>query len=398
MTTESIIARLKPKRDKQATNGHPWIFSGAIASWEGQPSIGAVVDVFSHDGRFIGRGLAHPKSDLAIRLYAWHRDARLDEAFWRRRIQAAVGLRSRLFTSAETNAYRVVFSESDGISGLIADRYADALAVRVGAAALAPFLPVLISSLIEATGVKDVMVSADQDAVARERLDAGGVAAHSTSSRKTVEILENGIRFAVDLADGQKTGFYLDQRENRMRVARYAAGRDVLSAYGYTGAFEVYAGRAGAKSVLGLDSSEPALARAREHVELNGITTPIEFRAANVPVALRRFRDEGRSFDLVILDPPRFVSNMAQKEKGMRAYKDINLLGLKLLTPGGFLATFSCSGLVSLEDLKMAVRWAAKDSRRTVRFIEILSQPPDHPTLTTFPEGEYLTGLIAAVE
>jgi 23S rRNA (cytosine1962-C5)-methyltransferase len=391
---ESVIARLKPRRERPAANGHPWIFSGAIARWEGEPRVGSVADVVSHDGRWLGRGLAHPGADLAVRLYAWREQESLDEALFTRRVESAIAVRERLLDGEATNACRLVFSESDGLSGLIVDRYAQVLAVKVGAAALVPFMPEILSFLLKRTGAQHLLVSAEKDDVAREGLDAAALAALSTPGPSSVEIREHGFRFEVDLAGGQKTGFYLDQRDNRARVAAYARGRRVLSAYCYTGAFEVYAGASGAAAITGLDSSGPAIEKARRHLELNRIPVSADYRVADVPDALRRFRDEGRAFDLIILDPPRFVFNAAQKEKGLRAYKDINLLGLKLLSPGGILATFSCSGLVTMEDLKLALRWAAKDSGRYVRILETLGQPPDHPVSATFPEAEYLGGLI----
>lgn len=398
MPAKNIRAWLKPGRDKPSAHRHPWVFSGAIARWEQHPVIGSVVDVLAHDGRFLGRGFAHPTADLAVRLFTFREDEPLDDELLARRMETAVSLRERIFRDAHTNAFRLVFSESDELPGLIVDRYADALSVQVGAAALADHLPGLLKRLRERTGVARVRVAADRDAVAREQLDAARVESLSSLSpgAATAEIQDGGLRFEVSLAEGQKTGFYLDQRDNRKRVAAYAAGRRVLSCYCYTGAFEMHAARAGASEILGLDSSEPALAQARRHAELNGVSIPIEYRAADVPSALRTFRDEARSFDLIILDPPRFVFNTAQKAKGLRAYKDINLLALKLLAPGGFLATFSCSGLVTHEDLKQVVRWAAKDSGRTVQMIETLGQPPDHPVLATFPESEYLSGLVVS--
>ena len=202
----------------------------------------------------------------------------------------------------------------------------------------------------------------------------------------------------MNIETGQKTGFYLDQRENRLRTAAFAAGRRVLSAYCYTGAFDIYAAKGGAAEVLGLDTSNSALDQARLHYGINELTTPATYEKADVPVALRRFRDEGRTFDMIILDPPCFVFSNAQKEKGMRAYKDINLLAMKLLAPGGILASFSCSGLVSPEDFKTVIRWASVDAGRAVKVLETLGQPFDHPILATFPEGEYLKGMICRVE
>ena len=359
---------------------------------------GDVVDVHAADGAWLARGFANPEQNLGIRLYTWNPGQPLDAAFFTSRVDAALALRERLFTGPETDSYRLVFSEADGISGLIVDRYADALAVQVGALGLVPLLDPILDHLSKKTGISRRVVSADREAVDREGIDASSVARCSTERNIAVRIRENGFQYDVDIGGGQKTGFYLDQRVNRQRVATYVAGRSVLSAYCYTGAFEVPAAAAGAREITGLDSSEPALAAARRHHELNRMTVPVTYVDADVPAQLRKYRDAARQFDVIILDPPRFVMNAGQKEKGLRAYKDINLLAIKLLAPGGILATFSCSGLVSLEDLKMTVRWAAKDAGRFVRFVETLGQPQDHPVAASFPEGEYLTGVVCHAE
>ncbi|MDZ4198820.1 MAG: class I SAM-dependent methyltransferase, partial [Kiritimatiellia bacterium] len=241
-------------------------------------------------------------------------------------------------------------------------------------------------------------VEADADEAEREGLDPSVLQAMSGEGERRVDIRESGLGYEVQPAGAQKTGFYLDQRENRRRVAAWASGRRVLSAYCYTGAFEVAAARGGATEILGLDASEPALVQARRHHELNGTSVPVEYRRGHAPDLLRKLRDEGRSFDLVILDPPRFVSNRAQKPKGLRAYKDINLLGMKLLAPGGILATFSCSGLVGPEDFQDVIRWAAVDAKRETRILDWRGQPADHPILATFPESAYLKGVIARVD
>ena len=397
--THAPAARLKPHREKPLLHGHPWVFSGAISSWSATPAVGAVVDVLDHGGTWVGRGLAHPGAALAIRVYTQREEESLDEAFWDRRVAAAVALRRPLFPAGgDTDAYRVVFSESDGLSGLIVDRYADALSAKLASAALAPRLPVLLASLRRHTGITRIAVGAERDQLAREGLDAAAVEAQSVDAPAAVRIHESGLAYDVDLAGGQKTGFFLDQRENRKRVAAYAAGRSVLSAYCYTGGFELHAARAGAAQVTGIDSSAPALERARQHHALNGLAVPTDYREADVPLALRRFRDEARRFDLIVLDPPRFVNSAAQLEKGLRAYKDINLLALKLLAPGGVLATFTCSGLVGRANLLRAVQWAADDSDRTVRILETFGQPADHPVGVSVVEAEYLAGFLLHAE
>lgn len=396
-----VIVRLKRDRDKPIRHGHPWIFSGAIDRWEGASAGPGVVDVVAEDGQWLARGLGHRGCNLAVRVFTREPDQELDDHLIARRLDAALDLRAQQFgplgLDGDTNAYRLVFAEADGLSGLIMDRYADVLSVRISAAALLPFLPALLAHISARTGLSRWHVAAERDAVEREGVDPAAVAALSTGVAGPVRIRESGFSYDVDLAAGQKTGFYVDQRDNRIRTARYARGRRVLSAYCYTGSFELHAAAAGAQHITGLDASTEALTRANAHHALNGLRVPVDYREADVPEALRRFRDANRKFDLIILDPPRFVSNAAQKDKGLRAYKDINLLALKLLEPDGILATFSCAGLVTPHDLQMTVAWAAVDARREVQVVETLGQPADHPILLSFPESAYLHGLIARV-
>lgn len=398
MPQSASIIRLKPGRQKPIRQGHPWVFSGAIEEWEGPREIGAVAEVVTHEGHWVARGLLHPDAALAVRLYTWRQDEGLDEALFADRVRRAVALRRavvhRDHPENRTDAYRVIFSESDGISGLIADRYAGLLAVRVNAHALVPHLESLLRILRAETGLDALLVSTDEDAVEREGIDPGALAGMSNSIEGPVLIHENGLRFRVDACAGQKTGFFLDQRENRRAVAAYARGRTLLSAYCYTGAFEVYAAAAGAAHITGIDTSATALAQADAHFSLNGLSSPREYVRGNVTQVLRTFRDSGRSFGLIVLDPPRFVANRAQMEKGLRAYKDINLWALKLLEPGGILATFSCSGLVAADDFLECLRWAAQDAGRAIRIMEVRGQPADHPVLPGFPESSYLKGFL----
>ena len=394
-----LRVRLKPGRDKQIRRGSAWVFSGAIEEVDGAGPAGRPVDVFDTEGEWLGRGLWHPEADLAVRMFTQDPRVRLDEAFFRGRIRQAVALRHRLYGAPDawrdTNAWRMVFSEADGLSGLIADQYAGVVTLQVGGKVWEPLLPAVIDELKQATGAGTVTVRAEPDAVKREGLaeELGGDPAPDA-----VTIRENGFVFEAGLAGGQKTGFYLDQRENRRKVAAYARGRDVLSAYCYTGAFEVCAAHAGAKSIRGWDSSESALAQARRHHELNPSGVPLEYEEVDVPHRLRQARDRRESWDLIILDPPRMVTRRDGLEKGLRAYKDVNLLAIKLLRPGGILATFSCSGLVDMAEFRKMVGWAAHDAERRVRILEPLGQPGDHPIPVEAPECEYLKGLVCVVD
>lgn len=395
----NVRVRLKPGREKQLLRGSAWVFSGAIEETDGAGAAGATADVFDAEGEWVGRGLWHPEADMAVRLFTQNPQEALDEAFFRGRVRRAVEMRHRLFGKptdwVATTAYRMVFSEADGLSGLIADQYADMVALHVGGKVWEPWVSAVAAELKAATGASAVAVRADADAVKREGLaeNLGGDAVP-----EVVTIRENGFTFEAGLAGGQKTGFYLDQRDNRRKVAAYARGRDVLSAYCYTGAFEVCAAHAGAKSVTGWDSSEPALVQARRHHELNPSGVPANYEVADVPLRLRQARDRRESWDLIVLDPPRLVTRREGLEKGLRAYKDVNLLAMKLLRPGGILATFSCSGLVDMADFRKMVGWAAHDAERRVRILETLAQPADHPIPVEAPECEYLKGLVCVVD
>ncbi len=374
---------LKPGREKAVRNRRPLLFKGAFTGDVNAPP-GTEVMVCGSDGHPLARGLADAGDQLAVRLYSFQPDAALDDAWFADAVRAAAERRQPWFPGdGQTTAWRVVHAEGDGLSGLVADRYDDTMVVELHTPALGSRLPGIVEACRSLPGIRRVVV-------------AGGTGGDPAPDNP-ISFLENGLRFTCDLRDAQKTGFYLDQRENRMKVAALAAGRSVLSAYCYTGAFEVAAATSGAADVLGLDSSEKAIAIAGQHAALNHCEAQVMHETADVPARLRRFRDEGRTFDMIILDPPKFVKHPGQKDRGLRAYKDINLLAVKLLNPGGLLATFSCSGLVSRDDLRMVLSWAAIDAEREVTLHETLTQPPDHPVRPGFPEGEYLCGFIAGV-
>lgn len=395
--------RLKKGRDGPIRHGHPWVFSGAVdAVREDVAASGAgpaEADVFDAGGVWLGRGLYQPEASLVVRIFTQTPDIRIDGAFMAARIDQALAVRAALsFPNPQTNAWRLIFAEADGLSGLIVDQYADVLVVRIAAAIWLPFLGGVIDKLRQRTGCRVVQVTADRDAAVREGLTAAALRPFEQSPAPVVTIKENGFSFDVDPVSGQKTGFYLDQRDNRSRVARYAAGRRMLSVFCYSGAFEVYAAAAGVRTILGVDASEPALQRARAHLERAAPDVPAEYLRADAPVALRGLRDRGETFDLIVLDPPCFVPVAAARDKGLRAYKDINLLAMKLLAPGGILATFSCSGQLPALEFRRVLGWAARDAQRMVRILETLTQPPDHPIHPCVPETDYLKGFICRVD
>ncbi len=394
-----IRVRLLPGRDRPVRHGSSWVFSGAVDGIDRDAPAGAIADVYAADGTWIAAGLWNPDADLCVRVLTRDPDAVIGEEFLRDRIHSAAALRHDLYgTRAEwkdTTAFRMVFSEADGLSGLVADQYDGTLVLHVGGKAWERWLPSVTASLRETCAADRVLVRADPDAVRREGLseDLGG-----DDAPAEIEFRENGYRFFATPDAGQKTGFYLDQRENRRKVAALARGRDVLSAYCYTGAFEVCAAHAGAKSVAGWDSSAPALALARRHQEANPGGTPVAYEEADVSTRLRQARDRRESWDLIVLDPPRLVTSRGGLQKGLRAYKDINLLALKLLRPGGYLATFTCSGLVEADTFLEMLGWAAHDAARSVRILESLGPGADHPVALGAPETSYLKGFLCRVD
>jgi len=393
------VVQLKAGKEKSVRNRHPWVFSGAIARVHGSPRPGEIVDLCDSAGEFLARGYYNPHSQIALRLLTWDPAEEIDAAWWRERLRAAIARRAGLAASGETTAYRLVYAESDGLPGLIVDRYGDWLVLQTLTLGLEPWKATLVELLGDLLRPRGIYERSDVDVRAQEGLPpVSGLLAGEPPPEDLV-IVEHGLRFQVDLFRGQKTGFYLDQRENRRKLAPYCPGREVLNAFAYTGAFAVYAAQWGATRIVNLDSSAEALRLAAHNLRLNGLEREADqYMEGDAFQLLRRFRDQGTQFDLVILDPPKFAFSRAQLTAATRGYKDINLLGMRLLRPGGILCTFSCSGLVS-EDLFQKVLFGASlDAGREVRILERLSQGSDHPVLLTFPEGAYLKGFICRVE
>jgi 23S rRNA (cytosine1962-C5)-methyltransferase len=390
--------RLKPGREKAVRNHHPWIFSGAIASVRGSPAPAEIVAVQDSAGRFLARGYYNPRSQITVRLLSWDAEETIDRSFWQRRLQASLARRAGLAASRETIAYRLAFAESDGLPGLVADRYGDWVVLQLLTLGLEPWRETVVDLLGELMAPRGIYERSDVDVRAQEGLKpvVGKLSGEAPPER--IDILEHGVRFEADVLHGHKTGFYLDQRENRRKIAAYCAGREVLNVFSYSGAFAVYAAAHGASRVTNLDSSADALRMAADNLRLNGFAVQeddlVEGDAFQV---LRHFRDEGRQYDLVILDPPKFAFSQAQVQAATRGYKDINMLGMRLLRPGGILCTFSCSGLVSADLFQKVVFGASVDVGREGRILEYLSQGSDHPVLLTFPESAYLKGFICHI-
>lgn len=389
---------LKKGRARPVLQHHPWIFSGAIARIEGEAQDGDVVVVRDAGGNFLARGTLNRRSQITVRLLTWDQDQAIDGDFWRARLAQAITGRRALAGDPATTAYRLVNAEADLLPGLIVDRYGDILVVQFLTLGMDVRKGEIVPLLAELARPRGIYERCDAEMRAKEGLSSQEGCLWGEEPPDLLQILENGLRFWVDVKRGQKTGFYLDQRENRRRAQVYCPGRTVLNAFAYTGGFAVYAAAVGAGQITNVDSSAEALDLAQRNMALNGCAArDDEFVRGDVFQVLRRYRAQGRFFDVVILDPPKFAHTQAQVKRAARGYKDINLLALQLLRPGGVLVTFSCSGQISTDLFQKIVFGASVDAGRDVQIIERLSQGPDHPVLLSFPESQYLKGLVCRV-
>lgn len=386
---------LQPGREKSLLRRHPWIFTSAIARHTGKLHSGDTVDIESATGTWLGRGAWSPASSIRVRVWSFDANEVIDNAFFLRRIESALTARAPL--AALTNAYRIIAGESDGLPGLTIDMYDQVLVCQLLSAGVERHRDKIVWALRKLFPEHAILERSDVQIREKEGLPLVTQPLHGTVP-PTVRIHENGHQFDVDVLTGHKTGFYLDQRGNRRAIAAHAAGRKVLNCFSYTGSMAVYCLAAGAEHVVNMDSSDAALALATAHLEINGLDTQnCEAHQADVFSALRKFRAEGRRFDMIILDPPKFVDNKQHLTQACRGYKDINLLAMQLLAPDGILATFSCSGLLPEDLFHKVVADAALDAGRTVQYLEKLSQDSDHLVLSSYPEGYYLKGLICRV-
>ena len=385
---------LKPGREKSLLRRHPWIFSGAIERVDGNPASGSTVNVLSPRGDFLARAAYSPTSQIRARAWTFA-DEPVDADFFRRKIRAAIEMRRKLKVESQSNAYRLIYAESDGLPGLIVDGYGDVLILQSLTTGSEFWKETIADILLEETGLSTIYERSDADVRELEGLPSVTGLLRGTLPSMPVTIYENDLKFLVNFSEGHKTGFYLDQRTNRLRVRELAQGRDVLDCFCYTGGFTINALAGGAKSVLSVDSSADALSLVRENIKLNNL--PLDRQTSlegDVFQLLRKFRDENRAFDMIILDPPKFAPTVAQVEKAARGYKDINLLAFKLLRPGGLLVTFSCSGGVDASLFQRIVAGASLDAGVDAQIVEHLSQAWDHPVALHFPEGMYLKGLV----
>ncbi len=388
--------RLRDGKERSLQRRHPWVFEGSVA--RGSADAGETVRVESHGGEFLAWGAFSPQSMFRVRAWSFDEAERIDAGFFERRLRRAIALRARLATGGllSSDGQRLVHGEADGLPGLIVDRYGDTLSAQFLSAGTERWRSVIADALCKVTGLARLYERSDATVREQEGLDKrrGWLRGDGTTD---LVITEHGWRLGVDVATGHKTGYYLDQRENRRRFAelvRQLGCRSVFNGYSYTGGFSVAALAGGATQVLSVDSSGPALALARDNVLRNGFDLAgCEFADADVNSALRQALAEGRSFDAIVLDPPKFAPTAAHAERAARAYKDINRLALQLLAPGGLLLTFSCSGGVSADLFHKIVAGAGLDAGINAAILQRLEGACDHPTTVEFPEGEYLKGL-----
>lgn len=382
---------LKAGREKSVLRRHPWIFSGAVERVQGGPAPGDTVTVASHDGRPLAVAAYSPASQIVGRAWSFQPEETIDEGFFHARVRAAVARRREVPLDG---ASRLINAESDGLPGVVVDRYAHVAVLQATSAGAARWKHSIGDALLAEANVESVYERSDSEVLELEGLPPSAGWLRGGGDTR-VEILEGSLRFLVDIERGHKTGFYLDQRDNRALVGRLAQDKDVLNCFCYTGGFTVHALAHGARSALSIDASAEALALAREIAALNRLPPErSQWQEADVFKHLRAMRDAGRSFDLIVLDPPKFAPTPATAERAARGYKDINLLAFKLLRPGGWLATFSCSGGISRDLFQKIVAGAALDAQVDALIEHRFEAAPDHAVSVHFPEGDYLKGLL----
>lgn len=389
---------LKKTKDKAAWQLHPWVFSGAIDRLVGEAKDGAVVAVYNHHREFIAYGYYNHESRVAIRLLEWDPAKEVNEGWWRERVRKALSARYPLFADRLTNTARLIFSEADFLPGFIADKFGDFISVQVLTRGIENVKPILIDELNSLLHPAGIYQRDDATARAYEGLEVAGGVLSGNIPPEFVEVMENGLCYQVNIVEGQKSGFYCDQRDNRRIVAQYAKGKRMLDCFCYSGGFTLNALKAGAEAVCSIDSSQLALETLRRNLMQNNFQKAgHDIIQADVNKQLRQFGEDGVSFDLIVLDPPKYAPSRSALVKASRAYKELNRRALSLLKSGGLLASFSCSGAMDMHTFKQVLAWAALDAGKEIQFIYQFCQPEDHPVRASFPEGEYLKGLMCRV-
>ena len=389
---------LKKGKEKAALQRHPWIFSGALDRVKGSPANGEVVRVLAADKEFLAYGYFNEKSRVAVRMLEWDETKTIDREWYKQKIRTAIASRAHVLRNGDTNTCRLVFSEADFLPGLIVDRYADFLSLQILSAGIENAKEDIINILREELQPTGIFDKSDATARTHEDLEVANGLLWGENPPEFLEVKENGILYHINIAGGQKSGFYCDQRDNRQILAAYTPGKTVLDCFSYSGGFSLNSLKAGATHVTSVDSSSLALETLQQNIDLNGFdkaqSTVVQ---SDVNKQLRALKEEGKKFDVIVLDPPKYAPSRSALDRAARAYKDLNRLGMGLLESGGLLATFSCSGAVDIETFKQIIAWAALDAGKEIQIVKQFSQPEDHPVRISFPEGEYLKGLLLRV-
>jgi 23S rRNA (cytosine1962-C5)-methyltransferase len=389
---------LKKGKEKAVLHRHPWVFSGAIEKVKGKPANGDIVRLLNAQGAFMAYGFYNDQSRVALRLLEWDEQVTVDEAWFRAKVGTALAARKHLLADGSTNTCRLIFSEADYLPGLIVDKYAGHLAVQVLTSGIENVMPVIIDELQKLLDPKSIFDKSDASSRQHEGLETSNNLLAGEQPPEFVEVKENNIIYGINIAEGQKSGFYCDQRDNRRILAGYTKGKKMLDCFSYTGGFTLNSLQNSAASVTSVDSSALAIETLNENIRLNGFdATKHTAIKSDVNSQLRNFREQGEKFDIIVLDPPKFAPSRSALDRASRAYKDLNRVGMLLLNEGGLLATFSCSGAMDMETFKQVLAWAALDAGKQVQFIHQFCQPEDHPVRSSFPEGEYLKGLLCRV-
>ncbi|MDD1784410.1 class I SAM-dependent methyltransferase [Enterovibrio sp. ZSDZ35] len=385
-------------REKSLRRRHPWVFSRGIQRIEGKPSLGQTVDVYDHQGQWLARGAFSPNSQIRVRVWTFEQEE-INVDFFKKRLQNAQGLRDVLAARDGLTGYRLIAAESDGLPGITIDRYENFLVCQLLSAGAEAQMQNLVDALVELYPECSIYERSDVSVRKKEGLKERTGVLHGDMPPASVVIEENGVKISVDITGGHKTGFYLDQRDSREAAIKYVNGKRVLNCFCYTGGFGLYSLKGNAEEVINVDVSQPALDIAKSNAEMNGFdTAKAQFVNADVFKLLREYRDSGELFDVVIMDPPKFAESKAQLTGACRGYKDINMLAMQILKPGGTLLTYSCSGLMDNALFQKIIADAALDAHREVQFIERFEQAADHPVDSAYPEGFYLKGFACYVK
>ncbi|RYU87903.1 class I SAM-dependent rRNA methyltransferase [Mucilaginibacter terrigena] len=389
---------LKKGKEKAVLHKHPWVFSGAIETVKGKPANGDIIRLLDSKKDFLAFGFYNDRSRVAVRLLEWDENIAVDDNWFRDKVRVAVAGRAHILADGSTDTCRLIFSESDYLPGLIVDKYAGHLAVQILTSGMQNAMPVIIDELNTLLKPESVFDKSDATSRSHEGLETTNVLLAGTHPPELVMVKENGISYGINIAEGQKSGFYCDQRYNRLLLATYAKDKKMLDCFSYTGGFTLNALKSGAASVTSVDSSALALETLEENIRINQFEgTAHSAIKSDVNAQLRKFREDGEMFDIIVLDPPKYAPSRSALDRASRAYKDLNRLGMQLLNSGGLLATFSCSGAMDMETFKQVLAWAALDAGKQVQFVYQFHQPEDHPVRASFPEGEYLKGLLCRV-